>query len=72
MNNQNKQETGMNCPRCDFKIKFNIQDLLIKNKIDCPGCLLQMDMAVTDQIKSHLQEIKLAQDTVYKARNADL
>lgn len=72
MNNQDNQESGMNCPRCSFKIKFQIQDLLAKNSINCPGCLLKMDMDIPNEIKSHLQEIQLAQDMVAKARNVNL
>ncbi len=72
MNNQNEQENGMHCPRCNFKIRFNINDLLLKNKIDCPGCHLEMEMEVPGEIKLHLQEIQLAQDMVSSARKANL
>lgn len=72
MSTENNDQNGMHCPRCQFKIKFQINDLLLKNQINCPGCHLQMDMDVPGEIKVHLQEIQLAQDMVENARKMNL
>ena len=59
---------GLACPSCAGNIKFTFEDLLLKNKITCPFCRLQMDMNVPSSIKHHLQEIKIAEQQVQAAK----
>lgn len=66
--NTTNEDRGLHCPQCNFKIKFAIQELLISNKITCPGCSLEMGMEVPGELKIHLQEIQRAQDMVAQAK----
>lgn len=61
--------TGLPCPKCNFKIKFTMQSLLISEVVTCPSCKLELQMNVPDQMKSHLQEIVLAEQMIKKAQN---
>lgn len=61
--------TGLNCPKCNFQIKFTMQSLLSQSKISCPSCKLEMEMNVPKQMKEHLQEIVLAERMVKEVQN---
>lgn len=72
MNNKDKKinsDTGLNCPVCNFKIKFTVSDLLLKRDITCPSCELKLDMNVPVEMKKHLQEITIAEKMVKESGN---
>lgn len=60
--------TGLNCPKCQFTIKFSIDHLLSRQDVICPSCGLIMQMNVPREIKMHLQEISLAEKMVRDAQ----
>lgn len=47
-------EAVLNCPSCNYPIKFTIQSLLAGHKITCPSCSLEMRADVPSSIKEHL------------------
>lgn len=59
----NDNQTGLICPApgCGFKIKFTMQDFLMKKEIVYPACNPSLEMNVPVAIKKHLQEIVLAE-----------
>jgi C4-type Zn-finger protein len=61
--------SGLRCPNCEKNIKLSFEDLLFKNKIECPFCLMEMDMTVPTSIKHHLQEIMMAEKNVNKTKS---
>lgn len=65
----NSNTPGLNCPGCKFAIKFTMDMLLYNNEIRCPACGLQMNMEVPTELKTHLQEIHLAEQMVQKSKN---
>ncbi|MCR4031013.1 MULTISPECIES: hypothetical protein [Flavobacterium] len=65
------EKSGLECPVCRFKIKFNMMDLLMKKSIVCPSCNLTMNMDVPEDMKRHLQEISLAEQFTGKSQSFD-
>ncbi|WP_162555594.1 hypothetical protein [Reichenbachiella versicolor] len=56
--------TGLECPKCSFKIKFTMETLLAQQTVICPNCQLKLDMNVPSEMKGHLQEIVLAEKMI--------
>ena len=57
MKTQMFEAPGMPCPRCNFRIKVTLKDLLGAPEIRCPGCLLKLEI---DRSQSQ-ESLELAQ-----------
>lgn len=62
------KNAGLACPSCAGTIKFTFNDLLLKNKIICPYCCLQMDINIPSTKKHKLQETTIAEQQMQVAK----
>ena len=65
---------GMPCPRCQFRIKVTLKDLLSASAINCPGCLLkfEIDRSQSQQSLELAQKLAVAVDNLEQFRKMAL
>ena len=61
-----KQQPGLSCPRCQFRIQIPIPILLSGEPIQCPQCFLTLSVD-RENSKASLSELKKLSDTLQKA-----
>lgn len=65
---------GMPCPRCNFRIKVTLTQLLAAPEITCPGCLLKLeiDRGQSQQSLELAQKLAVAAEHLEKFRKMSL
>lgn len=74
MPTQFHEAPGMPCPRCGFRIKVTLQQLLSAAEISCPGCLLKLeiDRSQSQQSLELAQKLAVAVDNLEQIRKMSL
>jgi DNA-directed RNA polymerase subunit RPC12/RpoP len=62
---------GMPCPECGFRIRIGMRDLLRSRYINCPKCLLQLEVDREKSARSLelLQSLSVALDNIEELKH---